>query len=46
MEEQAAVARGQQGLGGRELMKPALEEEAAEKSSPTLRTLMLMPQID
>jgi hypothetical protein len=43
---QAAVAKGQQGLGGRELMEPTLESEAAEKLSALLRRVMPLPQFD
>jgi hypothetical protein len=42
---QAAGAKGQQGLGGRELMEPTLEGEAA-KLSALLRRVMPSPLLD
>jgi hypothetical protein len=44
--EQAAGVKGQQGLGGRELMEPAIESEAAAKPAAPLRQLLLLPQMD
>jgi hypothetical protein len=46
MKRQAAGAKGQQGLGGRELMEPTLESEAAEKLSALLRRVMPSPLLD
>ena len=43
---QADGAKGQQGLGGRELMEPTLESEAAEKLSALLRRVMPSPLLD
>jgi len=45
-EEQAAGAKGQQGLGGRELMEPAIASEAAAKLAASLRQLLVLPQMD
>jgi len=42
---QAAGARGQQGLGGRELTKPAMKSEAWDKTS-ALRRHVLLPLMD
>jgi hypothetical protein len=43
---QAARAKGQQGLGGLELMKQAIASEAADCLSASRRRWMLLPSID
>jgi hypothetical protein len=43
---QAVGARGQQGLGGRELMEPAKESKAWDKTSALRRRVMQLPQMD
>ena len=43
---QAVGARGQQGLGGRELMEPAKESKAWDKTSALRRQVMLLPLMD
>lgn len=42
----AVGARGQQGLGGRELTEPAIESEAWDKTSALRRQVMLLPLMD
>jgi hypothetical protein len=43
---QAVGARGQQGLGGRELTEPAKESKAWNKTSALRRHVMLLPLMD